>query len=294
MRKTIEFQKNMNHTALMKRGKQNAFEDLVLVEDYRKYRHRFEPGKTKIRLLPAMAEDSNWILEVPTLQTPNARHAHPQSLRVGSDSQSVFDLAFAYMKARCPNRLFGRTNKSGIRLLPSQLSICWAIIEDANGIRLRLLLHSHYDGSRGGANGLGNTIYNQVLSSGNNCDQPGHPLNPTDGVSLVVERIGGGDTKYPSYRVSLADDRCPLELLLEKITEVEHNALRPLEEIIHFVEPEDEWRLLAKVVGDDLVHEIRSAKEGTENDKSSTVSPSLEETDLVEEDSKDFAAKWML
>jgi hypothetical protein len=260
MRKTIEFQKNMNHTALMKRGKQNAFEDLVLVEDYRKYRHRFEPGKTKIRLLPAMAEDSNWILEVPTLQTPNARHAHPRSLRVGADSQSVFDLAFAYMKARCPNRLFSRTNKSGLRLLPSPLSICWAIIEDGNGIRLRLLLSSHYDGSRGGANGLGNTIYNQVLSSGNNCDQPGHPLNPSDGVSLVVERIGGGDTKYPSYRVSLADDRCPLELLLGKITDTEHNALCPLEEIINIMEPEDEWRLLAKVVGDDLATEIRAAQ----------------------------------
>lgn len=260
MRKTIEFQKNMNNSALLKRPKSSAYEDLVLTENYRKYRHRFEPGKTKIRLLPAMAEDSNWILEVPTLQTPNARHAHPRSLRVGSDSQSVFDLAFAYMKAKCPNRLFGRTNKSGIRLLPSPLSICWAIIEDANGIRLGLLLHSHYDGSRGGANGLGNTIYNQVLRSGNNCDQPGHPLNPSDGVSLIVERIGGGDTKYPSYRVSLAGDRSPLQPLLEKITDTEHNALCPLEEIINIVEPEDEWRLLAKVVGDDLVTEIRAAQ----------------------------------
>lgn len=133
------------------------------------------------------------------------------------------------------------------------MSICWAIIEDSNGIKLRLILHSFYDGCRGGSNGLGNLIYDQVLRAGRDCTKPGHPLNPSDGVSLCVERIGGNDTKFPSYRIKLADDRSPLQPLFEEISEVEHNTLCPLEETIRILEPEEEWSLLSKVVGDDLV-----------------------------------------
>lgn len=298
MRKTIEFQPSTNNTAILLRGKPNAYEDLVLVEAYRKYHHRFEAGKTKIRLLPAMAKDSNWLLEIPTLQHLNGRHVHPRAIKAGA--QSAYDLAFEYLKRSHPTKLFNRSNKSGIRLLPAPLALCWAIVEDANGIRLRLILQSFYDGSRGGANGLGNTICEQVFQAGENCNQPGHPLNPEDGVSLCVERIGGSDTKFPAYRVSLADDRGPLLPLLAKISELEHNSLCPVKETLHIMAPEEEWRLLARFIGDALVAEIRSAQlpENTGEDTAGgphladpsapEESPEVEETEVVADDYKDF------
>jgi|GEM_PF-858973 len=308
MKKTIEFNTSTNDiSAQLSRGKPNAYEDLILVESYRKYRHQFEAGKTKIRLLPALMGGGNWMLQIPTLQHPNGRHAHPRTLQAGA--RSVHDLAYSHMKEKHPTRLFNRQNKSGIRLLPSPMSLCWGIIEDANGIRLRLLLHSHYDGCRGGSNGLGNLIYEQVLRPGLDSNQAGHPLNRADGVSLLIERIGGTDTKFPSYRVSLSSDRSPLQSLLEKISEVEHNALCTLEETIHILTPEEEWSLLAKALGDDLVSEIRSAQEnpkiiGGHERSSSAEEPtrsddsSVGETFTADEaaydpdDYKDFPTKW--
>jgi hypothetical protein len=308
MKKTIEFNTSTNDmSAQLTRGNPNAYEDLILVDSYRKYRHQFEAGKTKIRLLPALMGSGNWMLQIPTLQHSNGRHAHPRTIQAGA--RSVFDVSYAHMKEKYPVRLYSRSNKSGIRLLPSPMSLCWGIIEDANGIRLRLLLHSHYDGCRGGSNGLGNLIYDQVQRSGHDCNQPGHPLNLADGVSLCVERVGGSDTKFPSYRVSLSSDRSPLQSLLEKISEMEHNALCTLEETIHILTPEEEWTLLAKAIGDELVSEIRSAQEnpkiisGHARSNSVEEPPPIDDSSVSEtltadeaaydpEDYKDFPAKW--
>lgn len=303
MKKLIEFQTSKNHTsALLTPRKPNAYDDLVLVDAYRKYSHRFAPGKTKIRLLPAISTDSNWLMEIPVLQHMNGRHCHPRVIKAGAES--VYDLAYKHMKEKCPNLLFNRANKSGIRLLPMPVSICWAIVEDANGIKVRLLLNSFYDGKHGGASGLGDTIYKQVLRAGEKCDLPGHPLNHLDGTSILVERIGGSDTKFPSYRVSLADDRSPLQPLLEKITEVEHNVLCPVQETIRILSPEEEWRLLSEVIGDDLVAEVRAAHApevaGEEAVSSPEIlqaphaeeSPSVDEAIYHPDDFKDFPTKW--
>ena len=155
MRKTIEFQPSTNNTLALLARKPSAFKDLVLQEKFRNYRHRFEPGKTKIRLLPAISQngEGHWFLKVPVLQHPSGRHAHPRT--ISSGAKSVFDAAYEYMKANYPNRLFSKSNKSGIRLLPSPAVACWAIVQDVNGTKLRLLVSSDYDGSRGGAAGFG-------------------------------------------------------------------------------------------------------------------------------------------
>ena len=303
MRKPIEFQPSKNHTsALLTPRKPNAYEDLVLTDMYRKYRHRFEPGKTKIRLLPAMALESNWLLAIPTHQHVNGRHTDPRAIKAGA--QSAYPTAYSHMQQNYPTRLFSRANMTGIRLLPMPVSVCWAIVEDANGIKARLILSSFYDGKRGGASGLGNTIYSQVLRAGENCGMPGHPLNPSDGVSLIVERIGASDTKFASYRVSHSDDRSPLQPLLEKVSDVEYNALCPLKETIRFLEPEEEWRLLSKVVGDEMAAEIRTAQEsGNPHEECVAVShveevavaeevAVVEETAMVEDDYRDFPANW--
>lgn len=284
MRKTIEFQTSTNNTALSTRGKPGAYEDLVLSASFRNYRHRFESGKTKIRLLPALMNGTDWLLKVPALQHSNGRHTHPSALKDGA--KSVFDLALEHMKAEYPIRLFSSANKTGFRLFPMPMSICWAVVEDANGVRLRLLLHSFYETKRDGANGLGNMIYNQVLRAGQQTGLPGHPLNVLDGTSLLVERVRGSDTKFPSYRVSLADDRGPLQPILDKISDVEYNTLCPLEETLLILEPEEEWRLLAKVVGDDLIAEIRPATELAKMDECSA--PSSRSESLLAEKSFEF------
>lgn len=298
MRKVIEFQPSRNNTALLTRGKTSTFEDLVLKHAYRTYRHRFEPGKTKVRLLPAIAQDgeSQWFLKVPILQHPDGRHAHPRA--ISSGTKSVFDLAYEYMKESYPNRLFSKSNKSGIRLLPSASAICWAIIQDDNGTRLRLLVSSDYDGSRGGAAGFANILREFVGRYGSDETVPGHPLNPADGVSLHIERIGGSDTKFPSYRLGVADDRSPLQPILDRLTDTEYNMLRPLEETIQIVEPEAEWQLLRKVIGDDFFAEIRSAQDrNVANDKttdrsSNEVPTGHEESAYHPDDYKDFPTNW--
>jgi len=301
-RKTIEFQESRNDTALLVR-KPAAYEDLVLTEEYRKYRHRFEAGKTKIRLLPAFNHGTSWLLEVPTLQHANGRHAHP-SVRT-ADAKSVYDLALDYLSAKHPDRLFGPGNKSGIRLEPLPVSVCWAIIQDAHGIRLRLLVASLYQSKhRGGTDGLGRTIHEFVSRLGRDHSQPGHPLNPADGVSIVLERIGVADTKFSSYRLSLADDRGPIQPLLDKISDMEYNSLIPIEETIRILEPEEEWHLLSAVMGDDLVAEIRAAQapevagEEAVNRPEILQAPHAEESPSVDEvayhpdDYKDFPTKW--
>jgi hypothetical protein len=304
MRKPIEFQPSKNDSALLMRGKSGGYEDLVFTDTYRKYRHQFGSGKTKIRLLPAMSADSDWILEIPTLQHANGRHADPSAVKAGA--RSVYDLAYAFVKEKYPDRLFGRSNMTGIRLKSMPIAICWAVVEDRNGIRLRLLHNSFHDGERGGATGLGRKVYDQALRDGKDSRQLGHPLNHLDGTSLLVERIPGSDTKFPGYRVIHSDDRSPLQTLLEKVSDLEYNVLCPLKETIRVLEPEEEWRLLAGVIGDDLVAEIRSTEKRTNAVEGSAVglriedcpapkeSPEVEETEVVADDYKDFPAKWML
>lgn len=288
MRKTIEFKPSKNNSIMLNPSKANSFEDLVLKEAYRNYRHRFEVGKTKIRLLPAVAQngEGNWFLKVPVLQHPNGRHAHPRAISAGA--KCVYDFAYEYMKVNHSSRLFNKANKSGLRLLPSPAMACWAIVQDLNGTKLRLLVSSDYDGSRGGAAGFGHILQEFVNRYGSDETVSGHPLNPDDGVSLIIERIGGGDTKFPSYRINLADDRSPLQPILDKVSEIEHNSLIPLEKTIHFMEPEEEWGILAKLIGDDLVSEIRSAQENSKQNESSQV----EEPAYHPDDYKDFPAKW--
>jgi hypothetical protein len=309
MRKLVEFQPSTNNTALLTRGKPSVYEDLVLKEEYRNYRHRFEPGKTKIRLLPTIApnEEGQWVLKVPVLQHPTGRHAHPRTIASGESTKSVFDQAYEYMKGKYPNRLFSKNNKSGIRLLPSPAVVCWAVIQDANGTKLRLLVSSNYDGSRGGAAGLGHIVQEFVNRHGSDETVPGHPLNETDGVSLIIERIGGADTKFPSYRLSVADDRGPLKPILDRLTDVEYNMLCPLAETIHIVEPEAEWQLLRKVIGDEFYAEIRSAQEkskvtetrgqsieeSTPGDEPPVCeTPSADEAAYHPDDYKDFPSKF--
>ena len=309
MRKTIEFQPSTNNTTALLARKPSAFEDLVLKDAYRQYRHRFEPGKTKIRLLPAIRKNNEgqWFLKVPVLQHPSGRHAHPRTVSPGS--KSIFDLAYTHLKENYPSRLFQKSNRSGIRLLPSQAVASWAVVQDVNGTKLRLLVSSDYDGSRGGAAGFGHILQEYVSRYGSDETVPGHPLNPNDGVSVLIERIGATDTKFPSYRLSVADDRSPLQPILDRVTDVEYNMLCPLEEIIHIMEPEAEWKLLQKVIGDDLVSEIRSAQEniqdpGVHERRHGAAEPAVREASMVDhapsadetayhpDDYKDFPARW--
>jgi hypothetical protein len=311
MRKPIEFQPSKNNTATLLARKPSAFKDLVLKDAYRKYRHRFEPGKIKIRLLPAIGKNSKgqWSLKVPVLLHPSGRHAHPRTIESGARTKCVYDLAYEFIKKNYPNRLFSKENKSGIRLLPSSAAVCWAIIQDGNGTRLRLLLSSNYDGSRGGAASFGSLLPEFVSRCGLDETVPGHPLNPSDGVSLLIERIGGPDTKFPSYHFSVADDRSPLQPILDRLTDVEYNMLCPLEETIQIMEPEEEWKLLRKVVGDDLLSEMLSAQEKSkivvgEEHTQSIEEPTrnddpavgdlipTDEADYHPDDYKDFPEKW--
>lgn len=243
-----------------------------------------------------MSAESHWLLQIPALLHANGHHCHPRVIKAGAES--AYDLAYKQMKEKYPTRLFSRANKAGIRLLPPPLSACWAVVDDDNGIRLCLLQASFYDGKGGASSSSGNTICSHVLEAGEDTTLPGHPLNHMDGTSIFVER---SVAEIPNSRVTASAFRrtaARLQALLDKVTDVEYNALCPIEKSIRILEPEEEWRLLSKVVGADLVDEILSTQEsGKSEQHSQTGSISEEaavdeEVAVVDDDFRDFPTKW--
>ncbi len=133
----------------------DPYRDIILKAQFRHWRLRFEIGQTWLRIVPAFAESPyRWMLGVHAISVPGALFAHPKTLR--QNRRSLFDHAYEWLKLNDPSALFSKTNKAGVRLLSDPVSVFWVLMETNGHYVARLVQVSGYNGSRGGAPGLGN------------------------------------------------------------------------------------------------------------------------------------------
>ncbi len=230
------------------------YEDLILKPEYRGRRFSFPEGKTVIRILPQLAGTTGWMQAVFSLDHPGGRHAHPKS--VTPRAESVFDHAYRWLRSTTPTKLWSKLYPDGYRLLTSPMAVCWLLVEIDGQIQSRLFLGGAYDGSAGGNPGFAHQLFklaSELNSEGHDAAHSEH------GVQITVEKTLPKGEKYPVYSMTRHDHPAPIKAYLEKMSEVEVNVICPLAEVIHQIDAEEEWELLAKVVGEELHDEIRSA-----------------------------------
>jgi hypothetical protein len=231
-----------------------TYEDLILKPEYRDRRFSFPEGKTVIRVLPQLAGAPGWMQAVFTLNYTGGRHAHPKS--VTPRAESVFDHAYRWLRSTTPTKLWSKLCPDGYRLLTSPMAICWLLLEIDGQIQSRLFLGGAYNGSAGGSPGIAHKLFE--LASQLNAD--GHDAAHSEhGVQITVEKTSTKGEKYPVYSMTRHEHPAPIKAYLEKMAEEEVNVICPLTDMIYQVNAEQEWELLAKIVGDELRNEIRSA-----------------------------------
>ena len=90
----------------------------------------------------------------------------------------------------------------------------------------------------------------------------------------------------------------PAAVTVGKIVRCRIQRALPAGGTLRILEPEEEWRLLAGVVGDEIAAEILAAQESGNTDEECGTGLNVdeaavvEETAVAEEDYKDFPTKW--
>lgn len=247
---------NMNQSP-WERPKSDSFRDLILKEEFRPRRLRFEQGQTWLRIVPAFASSPfGWMLGVHSLSVPGAVFAHPKSLT--RNARSTFDHAYQWLKENDPAALYSKTNRNGIRLLSNPVSLFWALVEMKGRYVARLVQASGYDGSRGGAPGLGHEILRLTQRTDEAGELMAEPVHPEKGVLIAVTKTKASGAKYPTYSLSVGRQPAPMSAVLERTDPAEFEALRPLEEAVHQLSDEEEWDLLAQVLKPEHLDGLRA------------------------------------
>ena len=233
-----------------------AYNDLVLNPEYQSRKFSFEKGQTCIRLLPQLAGAESWMLGIHVLTHPNGQHLHPKSLT--PRARSVFDTAYGWLRTHKPETLYNKANPEGFRLLPTAMGICWVLVEIEGEMKPMLYYGSTYAGDSEGSNcGVAHQLY-RVASAIN---QPeGHDAaDAEDGVQIIVEKSTAQRGKYAIYKMSRGSVAAPISRYMERLSEAENNVICPLNQVLRTVEADEEWELLANIIGEELRDEIRNS-----------------------------------
>lgn len=235
----------------------SSYKDLVLNENYAGRRLRLAAGQTWFRVLPKLRNSSKeWMLGIHAINYPGGRHVHPKTLVPGA--KSVFDHAYQWFKTHRPNDLYSKSNKDGYKLLADPLSLCWVLVEENGEMVAKLILASAYDGSRGGTPGLGHQIWQISTDKDEDGNLIANLAHPEEGVQLGIDKIQPKGSRYPSYQIRVGRMPAPIKNYLDKMTPMEVAALRPLEEVIQLPDQDAEWAILAKIISQETVDEIRN------------------------------------
>lgn len=247
-----------------------AYDDLILLPEYQSRKFTFPKGQTCIRILPQLAGSDGWMHGIHVLTHHNGQHVHPKSLT--PKSKSVFDTAYGWLRTNKPDLLFNKTNRDGYRLLPSSMAICWILVEIEGEMQAKLFYGSAYDG---GSDGEKCGVAHQLFKVASELGQPGghDAAHAEHGVQIVVEKTTPHGAKYPTYRMTRGGVEAPIGRYLERMGEAEIDAIRPLNEVIRRVDPDQEWELLAKVIGEELRDEIRNSTAKTQPPSSAQPEP---------------------
>ena len=211
-----------------------------------------------MRILPSLkGSEKGWMLGVHSLQYPGGRHAHPKTITPGK--RSVFDHAYAWCKENQAQNLFSKQNRDGYRLLADPICLFWVLVEEDGKPVARLLLASGYNGSRGGVAGLGHQIWELTKEVDEDGNPVGNPLDPQTGVQICVEKRQASGAPYPNYSLRMGRVPAPVADMFEKMSPDEMAALTPLEDVIHRMTEEEEWKLLENVIDPETVSLIRES-----------------------------------
>jgi hypothetical protein len=257
----IEFASTDNQataTAPWERPKQSTFQDLLIKPDYAAKRFSFPAGATWFRIVPALLGSRGYMLDIHALKYPGGMHIHPKTLKPGA--KSVFDCAYAWLKANRSDSLYTKANKDGYRLLADPMCLFWILVEEGDKQVSRLVVASGYDGSRGGAAGLGNQIWKLTQERDELGNLVANPVDAVEGLQICVEKTQPQGSRYPSYTLRTGRVAAPISQFLDKMDAAEITALTPLENVVHLPDPEEEWQLLEKVIDPETVAEIRAAQ----------------------------------
>jgi hypothetical protein len=236
----------------------SSYKDLILRPEFAARRFQFPLGATWLRIVPAMKEsEKESCLGVHALQYQGGRHCHPRT--VSSDARSVFDRAYRWFLKNDKESLFSKENRSGHRFLTDPLTLLWFITELDGKPVTRLMLASGYDGKRGGVQGLGHQIWALSQEVDEDKIPLGDPADPDLGVQICVTKNQVQGAKYPSYHLTRGRIPAPIKDIFAAMDEEEHNALTPLESVVHVPTEEEEWRLLENIIDPETVRRIRES-----------------------------------
>ncbi len=257
---TIEFAPTSGfgkQTAPWERNAPTDFKDLVFKDEFKNRKLVLENGPNWLRVVPALLESNHWMLNVPTISIKGGRFAHPRTIQRGG--VSPFDLAYRWLAANSPEKLFNSKNPGGYQLLCKSLCAFWCLKESGSGIEARLFLGSSYDGSGKGEPGLGYRIWQKLSKPDGDVDVIMEPLHPVRGTMLCIEKIQPPGVRYPTYSIRSGRKAAPIQELLDRMEPMEFDLLRPIERTIREVGEEEQWQHLEAIVGDATTGDIRSA-----------------------------------
>ncbi|MGJ8642070.1 MAG: hypothetical protein ACSHX9_01575 [Luteolibacter sp.] len=242
----------------------SSFADMILKPSYRELEYRFPVGQTTLRVLPALAGSTkSFMLGAHVIKYPGGRHLHPRSLTGGQPS--VFDYAYRWCIKHRPEVIYSKHNFGGYKLLADPMSVFWIVVNLPDESTrepvsvARLVVASGYDGSRGGVAGLGHLVWREFQQKDEAGKLIADPEDPEGCPHLVVDRIQPKGTRYPSYTLRMGRSPSPIQDWLGRMNDDELDFLQPLEQLIHIPDPEEEWKLLAKIMPIELVEEIQSS-----------------------------------
>ena len=237
-----------------------TYQDLILKPEFASRRYIFQPGATWFRIVPSLPTSKRaWMLGVHALKYDAGRHSHSKTLKPGG--KSVFDAAYQWCRANRPEALYSKANRNGYKLLSDPLCIFWALFEEHGKILARIVQLSFYNGSHGGAAGLGHQILKLTQELDEHGNLAANPIDPFHGVQICIEKTqpkGGG---YANYTLRVGRVPAPMGALLARMEPSEFAALKPLEDVVHQPDEEEEWKLLEHVIDAETVAKIREAQQ---------------------------------
>lgn len=252
MKTPIEFQPSSpNLISALTPSSHQPFQDLLLKAEYADKKYRLPKGTTTFRVLPPLMGTDVWMTTIHALDHNQGRHPHPKTTHTGATS--VYDIAREWLQQHLPDALYSKNNRSGHKLWSTRLTATWIIIEGPEPPELRILVASDFAGSaRSAASaGLAHRIKEQVR-------QAPALLDPTAGYQLKLIRAYKPGSRYPETHISTNQTATSLSDLLGQLNSEDLNLICPIADTVRQVDDHDEWSLLAKVIGQELVDKIRS------------------------------------
>jgi hypothetical protein len=239
-------------------NQQGSYADSLLRPEYATRKLRFPVGKTWIRIVPSIRPSTyDWMIGVQALSYTGGRHAHPKTLGSG---KSAFDQAYTWFSANKPEALFSKSNRDGYRLLTDPVSVFWVIVEEGGKAVSRIFVGSAYDGSRGGAQGLGCQIYRMIKDLTDEPNPLADPVDPENGVMVCIEKMQPAGAKFGSYSLRLGSNPSPMSSHISRMAEEELAVLCPIENTIQILSEDEEYRRLAKIgINSDTISAIRAS-----------------------------------